>query len=91
MSYAITHDYISSAGEKSDVGIYGPSHTKLNFEQIVNHPKGEKFKMYDDDKELYYEGVHVGGDQFEPLDCFGMPNAGCTEIHYFYNGKFQSL
>ena len=38
-----------------------------------------KFRMFDDDGELYYEGVmneHCEG--FEPLDHFGAPNAGCT-------------
>lgn len=46
--------------------------------------KGEKFKMYDDDGELYYEGRIVGEDyhQLEPLDDFGMGNAGCTDIRY---------
>jgi hypothetical protein len=39
------------------------------------------FKMFDDDGELYYEGrsKEIG---FEPLDDFGMPNAGCTYIQY---------
>lgn len=46
-----------------------------------------KFRMYDDDGELMYEGEgncldHDDGFGFEPLDDFGMPNAGCTEIHW---------
>ena len=39
--------------------------------------------MYDDDGELYYTGFMVlfdGGDEFGPLEDFGGPNAGCTEI-----------
>jgi len=38
------------------------------------------------DSELYYEGYLVGGDDFEPLDDFGMPDAGATEIRY--NGEW---
>jgi hypothetical protein len=48
------------------------------------------FKIYDDDGELYYSGIRTGeaaeyGSQelFEPLDDFGRPNAGATEIHYW--------
>jgi|TARA_R100001530_G_scaffold110783_3_gene78010 hypothetical protein len=37
--------------------------------------------MFDDDGVLYYAGLIWGDyDGFEPLDDFGMPNAGCTEI-----------
>jgi hypothetical protein len=39
--------------------------------------------MYDDDGKLYYAGTIWGDyDGFEPLDDFGMPNAGCTSIEY---------
>ena len=42
-----------------------------------------EFSLYDDDEVLYYKGVIVGDyDGFEPLDDFGMPNAGCTGIKY---------
>ena len=40
-----------------------------------------RFSMYDDDDNCYYEGMIYGKyDGFEPLDDFGMPNAGCTYI-----------
>ena len=47
-------------------------------------PNSERFLMMDDDGEIYYGGLIQGTDYqgFEPLDDFGMPNAGCTEIHY---------
>lgn len=48
--------------------------------------------MYDDDGELYYEG-RASSQSFEALDCFGMPNAGATEIR-FYNKetrKFETI
>ena len=39
------------------------------------------FSMYDDDDNCYYEGMIYGNyDGFEPLDDYGMPNAGCTYI-----------
>ena len=48
------------------------------------------FKISDDDGEHYYTGVRTGeADErfseygFEPLDDFGTPNAGATEIAYW--------
>lgn len=39
------------------------------------------FSMYDDDDNCYYEGMIYGDyNGFEPLDDYGMPNAGCTYI-----------
>ena len=44
-------------------------------------PNPSRFSMYDDDDNCYYEGMIYGNyDGFEPLDDFGMPNAGCTYI-----------
>lgn len=53
-----------------------------------------KFRMYDDDGELYYEGYSNdknGEKAFDPLDDFGMPNAGCTEIKYLEKGMWETL
>ncbi len=44
---------------------------------LVHH-----FKMYDDDGECYYSGYSNDDSSFDPLDHFGMPNAGCTELKY---------
>lgn len=53
------------------------------------------FKIYDDDGVIYYTGVRTGVESdaffrseegFEPLDDYGTPNAGATEIRY-YNPK----
>ena len=50
------------------------------------------FKMYDDDDNLHYEGYLYGDfDGFEPLDDFGMPNAGATSIFLFENNKWQQV
>jgi hypothetical protein len=45
------------------------------------------FHMKDDDGLLCYEGLcylpsGLGDEAFNPLDHFGQPNAGCTEIWY---------
>lgn len=71
--WAITKDLVSDG---LDVGVQGPYN--LNPELIDNETA---FRMYDDDGELYYEGFLYGDfNCHEPLDDFGMPNAGCTTI-----------
>ena len=59
------------------------------------HGEGHKFRMYDDDGELYYTGLFIGDadseDGFKPLDDFGEGNAGCTRIDYFEKGKWVTL
>ena len=58
---------------KEEIGYYDGD-TKIKDNQA-------KFSMYDDDDICYYEGIIYGDyDGFEPLDDFGMPNAGCTYI-----------
>lgn len=52
-------------------------------EKLVTFGYTEKFKMYDDDGELYYSGLAKLNADFDPLDDFGTPNAGCTEIRYY--------
>lgn len=75
-----------------DVEIIGPRHPKFSKDKIIN--EGSKFRLYDDDGVLYYEG-HIFGDDtvngFEPLDDFGMPNDGCTTFKYFVDGIWKTL
>jgi hypothetical protein len=50
--------------------------------------------MMDDDGNIYYGGLIQGADYqgFEPLDDFGAPNAGATEIHYINaDGGWEQL
>lgn len=94
--WVITKDHIKDPDHDRDVaGTHGPRDTSLTAEEIRNHPEGIAFKMKDDDGELYYEGIYVGPDDeslFGPLDDFGMPNAGCTEIYYRDEaGKWELL
>jgi hypothetical protein len=46
--------------------------------------------MYDDDRELYFEGLSKVNNSFDPLDEIGY-SAGCTEIHYLEKGKYVRL
>lgn len=52
---------------------------------------GRRFKMYDDDGVLYFEG-YAAEESFEPLD-YATPRWGCTEIRYrnTESGKWESL
>jgi hypothetical protein len=58
---------------------------------------GKKFKMYDDDGEHYYTGRILYTDEgdseveFAPLDDYGTPGAGCTEIRYWQDGAYRTL
>lgn len=49
-----------------------------------------KFRMFDDDGYLYFEGLSKKNNSFIPLDEFGN-SYGCTEIHYLKNNSYQRL
>ena len=103
MPWVITKDLIgdASAPQPSNlyaVGMVGPRGAKLTAEEIASHPQGRRFRIRDDDGELYYEGIMVvapedGEDAgFRPLWDFGMPNAGATAIEYQRpDGKWEAL
>ena len=55
-------------------------YTSSNFKEDVELK--HKFKIYDDDGELYCEGLSDDDCSFDPLDDYGMPSLGATEIHY---------
>lgn len=79
--WVITRDFL----HLGDAGVFGPSGAKLTAEAIKEHPEAQPFQLRDDDGTPVYEGVYVGPQDetlFAPLDDFGLPNAGCTEILY---------
>ena len=101
-AWTITRDLIADkdAPEGTNAnakGIVGPRDCELTSEQIRRHPDAEKFIMKDDSGESYYHGYYVElGEteegEFYPLDDFGMPNAGCSEIWYKNkNGEWSVL
>lgn len=83
--------YCDGSCNRGEAGITGPSTATEEDLARLKAGKGDTFKMYDDDGELYYTGrLVVSGETTHddeeacigPLDDFGMPNAGCTEIRW---------
>lgn len=88
-SYAwiVNYDHL----ESERVCVIGPHNCTDEQRDILMHPRTNaaqltRFKIYDDDGELYYSGYFLGDsfdeDAFGPLDDYGAPNAGATEIRY---------
>lgn len=88
--WVITEDYIDpqrhSPPVVDDVLVAGPRGVQVD--QIREALRcGEPFAMRDDDDELYYKGRIYGNFAgHEPLDDYGRPNAGCTQIEYWGEG-----
>lgn len=79
-AWEITKDHLFRPGDeliggRNDEGTQGPRLGDMTI------PRTHRFRMYDDDGELYYEGL-CAKVSFAPLDDFGKPNAGCTRIDY---------
>lgn len=76
--WTITSDLVD-AGKK--VGT-----SSCNFDESKSALLKHRFRLVDDDGEIYYEGLSDDCDSqsaFAPLDDFGEGYAGCTEINYF--------
>jgi len=79
------------------VGLTGPRDIAEEVTVRLKAGEGRRFRMKDDDGEVYYEGRIILLDdadpeaEFGPMDNFGAPNAGCTSIEYFENGKWEYL
>lgn len=93
-AWVITKDCLPPLeGFKSIEGVAGPRGLKLTRQEIEAHPKAQKFRLKDDDGELYCEGVFVDltpdqrCDGFEPLDNYGTGALGATTIEYWQPGK----
>lgn len=89
MAWMITRDLLNEQGISDDsaVGICGPSNIAEVARLKLERGEGHMFLMFDDDDELYYEGLLLGDPTshqgFAPLDDFGMPDSGCTYIKYY--------
>lgn len=84
--WRVTKSYIEDT-PKNDKD-FGSDPIEVDVQSCDYEPECEKdlttqFRMYDDDGMLYYEGKADEDASFEPLDDFGMPNAGCTYIKYY--------
>lgn len=84
--WVITKDFINShpleGGDRRRIGT-GSKNYKLGAKLPF------KFRMLDDDGEVYYEGRSSSDSSFDPLDDFGTPNDGCTTIQYWNNKRRQ--
>jgi len=95
--WIITKDYISEkCGDKSTVGVCGPREMSNEVLSRLKNGEGIKFRLYDDDGELYLEGLQIEGDSgeegsFAPLDNFGEGWGGCTELKQYLDGKWQTV
>lgn len=101
--WIITQDYTADTSEPegtnlSAKGVMGPHNINPDIEKQLEAGRGRAFRMKDDDGETYYSGRIItppedeqGEMDFAPLDDFGKPNAGATEIWYWIDSKWQEL
>lgn len=96
--WIITKDhYAEREGDQSSVGTMGPRGITEKIQEQLKKGEGIKFRLLDDDKNLIAEGLQIEGDSgeegcFAPLDDFGMPNWGCTELQqYTEKNGWQTL
>lgn len=99
-AWIIDVDHTEDAGsEHNEMGTTGPNWASDEHvaKLTANLGFGRMFRMYDADGELYYSGRLIDGrddrdvEWFGPLDDFGRPNAGCTSIEYFEDGKWVEV
>lgn len=89
MAFVIDRDYVSEAGEPHMNGklFQNPDDDKvLDLDRDLTH----RFRIYDSDRELYYEGRSDDSSSFEPLE-WAQWYAGATEIRYLEGGKWRTL
>jgi hypothetical protein len=101
-AWIITKDKIadtdSTEGTNGNAkGLWGPHTASENDVKRLKAGEGTRFRMLDDDGEIYYYGRRLeesdadkgyyAEPEFAPLDNFGTPNAGCTELQYDYGKK----
>tara|TARA_R100001443_G_scaffold60555_1_gene70874 strand:+ start:231 stop:578 length:348 start_codon:yes stop_codon:yes gene_type:complete len=97
--WIISEDLIPMEGKKSERGIVGPANVDPEIEKHLQDTLNRrynvpfaKFRMSDADGEVYYKGYITGKyTGSEPLDDFGMPNAGAIYIQYLNkDGQYSS-
>lgn len=84
--WTITNDLIHE-GNKVGTG-------SCNYDEAKAALLQHRFRLLDDDGEIYYEGLSDDCDSeraFAPLDDFGKGYAGCTEIHYLTDGAWRQM
>lgn len=84
-AFIITRDLIDDG---LAVGVVGPGNASDRDEARLKAGEGIEFRLLDDDREVYYYGRRLeesdadedyfSENEFAPLECWGLPNAGCT-------------
>lgn len=111
-AFIITKDKIAWDGEPEGTnlnakGLIGPRSASDADEARLRAGEGIKFRLLDDDGEVYYygrrletsdcteayeDGYYGGQSELAPLDCFGGPNAGCTiQEEKNEDGKWEAI
>jgi hypothetical protein len=80
-AWIIDKDHVN---DNADNGLIGPYDAYSERYALEQPDVGERFRMYNDDEVLCYEGRIIGNwrSGFEPLDDYGAANADCTRINY---------
>lgn len=92
--WAITKDYVGD--NSKTIGIVGPRGATRSAREIADHPESKQFRLVDDDGVILVGGYIVENRPdychgFEPLEDFGEPSLGATEIYYLENGEWSQL
>ena len=93
MAFLITRDLIMRKDEEGyGFGVQGPSDAQQDTLDRLAAGEGRAFRMLDDDGVVYYHGRMLEDDreqtwdatewEFQPLFCYGTPNAGAVTIQY---------
>lgn len=84
------------------VNMIGPRGASDRDEERLKAGEGIAFRLLDDDGNLYYEGrrleesdadaTYDAEPELAPLDCFGLPNAGCAiQQEKNKEGKWEAI
>ena len=95
-AWMVNYDHL----EHERICVIGPHNATQAQQEILMHPRTNadklaKFRIYDDDGELYFSGYFLGDSEseyaFGPLDDYGMPDSGATEIRYLRGEEWETL
>lgn len=84
--WKITKDYFAQPEDKPGTNGNAVGIESNDWDESRADRATIQFRMFDDDMNLVYEGV-MDRYSHAPLDDFGTPNFGCTELRYLTPGK----